>query len=80
MLGENKYGPPALEVRVVRDVPEPEWIPLNRSMFEILEVARKLSGFSAPGYITQETRSTPSVWVCKYHNQYKHNTPAKNVR
>lgn len=43
-------------------------------MSEILEVAWKLTGFSAPSYMTRETRVTTNAWVCMYHNQYEHST------
>lgn len=72
--GENRYGLPSLVVRTVWEIPEPDWIPFNRPMTEMLDVAQKLLGFMGPSYITQHTRGPPGPWVCKYHNQYGHET------
>lgn len=67
--------------RIVNEVSDQRLIPLNRSLSDILEVARRLPNFKIPGYVTQEMKGTPSYLVCRYHNQYGHSTNnCRNLR
>lgn len=74
---ERRPGHPT---QIVNEVSDQRLIPLNRSLSDILEVARRLPDFKIPGYDTQEIKGTPSHLVCRYHNQYGHSNNCRNLR